>query len=188
MVIIPWTSSHGHQHMVIDTCSCHHHMAIITWSSSHGHQHLQWSATHCDHHTVSLTWHCLQDAISSAKREAAASFGDERILLERFIQRPRHIEVQIFADQMGNAVYLFERDCSVQRRHQKVTACYSSSLTQYYCCHCYHHDCQYHCHYYNQNCCCITSLWACPHMPCVQWKCHLVLHECPLLLAPSYPA
>lgn len=62
----------------------------------------------------------LEDAISSAKREAIASFGDERILLERFIQRPRHIEVQIFADQMGNAVYLFERDCSVQRRHQKV--------------------------------------------------------------------
>ena len=62
----------------------------------------------------------MQDAISSAKREAIASFGDERILLERFIQRPRHIEVQIFADQMGNAVYLFERDCSVQRRHQKV--------------------------------------------------------------------
>lgn len=62
----------------------------------------------------------MQDAISSAKREAIASFGDERILLERFIQRPRHIEVQIFADQLGNAVYLFERDCSVQRRHQKV--------------------------------------------------------------------
>ena len=63
----------------------------------------------------------MQDAISSAKREAIASFGDERILLERFIQRPRHIEVQIFADQLGNAVYLFERDCSVQRRHQKVS-------------------------------------------------------------------
>ncbi|DBA73445.1 TPA: hypothetical protein ACH3X1_011478 [Trebouxia sp. C0004] len=62
----------------------------------------------------------LKDALSSAKREAIASFGDERILLERFIQRPRHIEVQIFADQLGNAVYLFERDCSVQRRHQKV--------------------------------------------------------------------
>ena len=62
----------------------------------------------------------LQDALSSAKREAVASLGDERILLERFIQRPRHIEVQIFADQLGNAVYLFERDCSVQRRHQKV--------------------------------------------------------------------
>ncbi|DBB18792.1 TPA: hypothetical protein ACH3X3_000393 [Trebouxia sp. C0006] len=62
----------------------------------------------------------LEDALSSAKREAAASFGDERILLERFIQRPRHIEVQIFADQLGSAVYLFERDCSVQRRHQKV--------------------------------------------------------------------
>ncbi len=71
----------------------------------------------CGCNTRSVT---MQDALSSAKREAAASFGDERILLERFIQRPRHIEVQIFADQLGNAVYLFERDCSVQRRHQKV--------------------------------------------------------------------
>ena len=62
----------------------------------------------------------MQEAIQSAKREAAASFGDDRVLLERFIQQPRHIEVQIFADTHGNAVYLFERDCSMQRRHQKV--------------------------------------------------------------------
>ncbi|EIE19193.1 biotin carboxylase [Coccomyxa subellipsoidea C-169] len=62
----------------------------------------------------------LPEALSSAKREAAASFGDERVLLERYITRPRHIEVQIFADTLGNAVYLFERDCSMQRRHQKA--------------------------------------------------------------------
>jgi 3-methylcrotonyl-CoA carboxylase alpha subunit len=62
----------------------------------------------------------LRDAIASAKREALSSFGDERILLEKYLARPRHIEMQIFADTQGNVVYLFERDCSVQRRHQKV--------------------------------------------------------------------
>lgn len=59
-------------------------------------------------------------ALASAKREAAASFGDDRVLLEKYIDRPRHIEVQIFADLRGNVVHLFERDCSIQRRHQKV--------------------------------------------------------------------
>jgi 3-methylcrotonyl-CoA carboxylase alpha subunit len=62
----------------------------------------------------------LPDALASAKREALASFGDERVLLEKYLTRPRHLEIQIFADTHGNAVYLFERDCSVQRRHQKV--------------------------------------------------------------------
>jgi 3-methylcrotonyl-CoA carboxylase alpha subunit len=59
-------------------------------------------------------------ALASAKREAAASFGDDRVLIEKYVTRPRHIEVQVFADQHGNAVHLFERDCSLQRRHQKV--------------------------------------------------------------------
>jgi propionyl-CoA carboxylase alpha chain/3-methylcrotonyl-CoA carboxylase alpha subunit len=59
-------------------------------------------------------------ALASCQREAAASFGDDRVLLETYVQRPRHIEVQVFADMQGNAVHLYERDCSLQRRHQKV--------------------------------------------------------------------
>ena len=60
------------------------------------------------------------DALASCKREAAASFGDDRVLVEKYLQRPRHVEVQVFADAQGHCLYLFERDCSVQRRHQKV--------------------------------------------------------------------
>ena len=60
------------------------------------------------------------EALASCKREAASSFGDDKVLIERYLQKPRHIEIQIFADTLGNCVYLFERDCSVQRRHQKV--------------------------------------------------------------------
>ncbi len=59
-------------------------------------------------------------ALASCQREAKASFGDDHVLVERYVTRPRHIEIQVFADTQGNCVYLFERDCSVQRRHQKV--------------------------------------------------------------------
>ncbi len=59
-------------------------------------------------------------ALASCKREAISSFGDDKVLAEKYLQRPRHIEIQVFADTHGNCVYLFERDCSVQRRHQKV--------------------------------------------------------------------
>ncbi|PVY90434.1 3-methylcrotonyl-CoA carboxylase alpha subunit [Acidovorax sp. 99] len=59
-------------------------------------------------------------ALDSCKREAINSFGDDAVLVERYVQRPRHIEIQVFGDTHGNCVYLFERDCSVQRRHQKV--------------------------------------------------------------------
>jgi 3-methylcrotonyl-CoA carboxylase alpha subunit len=62
----------------------------------------------------------LTSAIESAQREARKSFGDDRLLLERYIEEPRHVEFQIFGDGNGNIVHLFERDCSIQRRHQKV--------------------------------------------------------------------
>ena len=59
-------------------------------------------------------------ALDSCKREAASSFGDENVLIEKYITSPRHIEVQVFGDSHGNVIHLFERDCSLQRRHQKV--------------------------------------------------------------------
>jgi 3-methylcrotonyl-CoA carboxylase alpha subunit len=60
------------------------------------------------------------DALTSCQREAASSFGNTHVLIEKYIQRPRHIEVQVFGDSHGNVIHLFERDCSLQRRHQKV--------------------------------------------------------------------
>lgn len=62
----------------------------------------------------------LPDAVHSAQREAKASFGNDAIFLEKYLQNARHVELQIFADQHGNAVHLFDRDCSIQRRHQKI--------------------------------------------------------------------
>ena len=60
----------------------------------------------------------LEEEILSAKREAAKSFGNDEVLMERWLERPRHVEVQVFADTFGGCVALWERDCSVQRRHQ----------------------------------------------------------------------
>lgn len=60
------------------------------------------------------------DSLESCKRESNAAFGDTNVILERYLIDPRHIEVQVMVDQYGNAVYLHERDCSLQRRHQKV--------------------------------------------------------------------
>lgn len=62
----------------------------------------------------------LASAIEAARREALAAFGDDRLLLERYLDRPRHVEFQVFGDGDGHVVHLFERDCSIQRRHQKV--------------------------------------------------------------------
>ena len=66
------------------------------------------------------TAEALPAAILAARREAISSFGEGRLLIERYLARPRHVEIQVFADTHGNAVSLFERDCSVQRRHQKI--------------------------------------------------------------------
>ncbi len=62
----------------------------------------------------------FDDALEAAKREAKSSFNNDNVLLEKFVQNPRHIEIQVFGDSHGNVVHLFERDCSLQRRHQKV--------------------------------------------------------------------
>ena len=60
-------------------------------------------------------------ALEGAQREARAAFGDDRVLVEKFVTNPRHVEVQVFADAHGHAIHLFERDCSLQRRHQKAS-------------------------------------------------------------------
>lgn len=69
---------------------------------------------------IALTESEFKEQLDSARREALKSFGDDVVLLEKFVSEPRHVEVQVFGDQHGNAVHLFERDCSVQRRHQKI--------------------------------------------------------------------
>jgi acetyl/propionyl-CoA carboxylase alpha subunit len=62
----------------------------------------------------------LEDALAASRREAKAAFGDDRVFCERYVERPRHVEVQVFGDSNGNVTHLFERECSIQRRHQKV--------------------------------------------------------------------
>ena len=62
----------------------------------------------------------FKEALLSAKRESQSAFGDDKMLVEKLVERPRHVEMQVFADANGNAIHLFERDCSIQRRHQKV--------------------------------------------------------------------
>lgn len=62
----------------------------------------------------------FEENLESARTESQKAFGNSEVLLEKFITQPRHVEVQVFADTYGNAVHLYERDCSVQRRHQKI--------------------------------------------------------------------
>uniref|UniRef100_A0A4W5QWW1 Methylcrotonoyl-CoA carboxylase subunit alpha, mitochondrial n=1 Tax=Hucho hucho TaxID=62062 RepID=A0A4W5QWW1_9TELE len=69
---------------------------------------------------IAHTAEVFHEQLESARREARKSFNDDVMLVEKFVEDPRHVEVQVFGDQHGNAVYLFERDCSVQRRHQKI--------------------------------------------------------------------
>ncbi|XP_042315391.1 methylcrotonoyl-CoA carboxylase subunit alpha, mitochondrial [Sceloporus undulatus] len=69
---------------------------------------------------IALSDKVFREQLESARREAKKSFNDDAMLIEKFVDNPRHVEVQVFGDQHGNAVYLFERDCSVQRRHQKI--------------------------------------------------------------------
>lgn len=66
------------------------------------------------------TTEAFADAVESARREASSAFGDDSILIEKYLSRPRHVEMQVFADSHGSVIHLFERDCSIQRRHQKV--------------------------------------------------------------------
>jgi len=69
---------------------------------------------------IAFTFSEFESQLESARHEALNSFGDQAMLLEKYFEEPRHVEVQIFGDHYGNYVHLFERDCSVQRRHQKI--------------------------------------------------------------------
>jgi propionyl-CoA carboxylase alpha chain len=62
----------------------------------------------------------VRDGFEATKREGLSSFGDDRVFIEKFIEQPRHIEIQLLGDKHGNILYLGERECSIQRRHQKV--------------------------------------------------------------------
>ena len=86
-------------------------VATLAWKSP--------SWTSCSY-TVYITDQEVQDAFERARSEAEAAFGNGALFLEKYIERPRHIEVQVIGDHHGNVVHLYERDCSVQRRHQKV--------------------------------------------------------------------
>ncbi|NBN99168.1 MAG: ATP-grasp domain-containing protein, partial [Flavobacteriia bacterium] len=70
----------------------------------------------------------FEEQMFTAQSEARSSFGDDAVFIEKFVTKPRHIEIQVFADQLGNVVYLFERECSIQRRHQKVVEEAPSSI------------------------------------------------------------
>jgi len=72
----------------------------------------------------------VEDAFERARSEAQAAFGNGALFLEKFIERPRHIEVQIIGDRYGNVIHLYERDCSVQRRHQKVVGAVIVSINE----------------------------------------------------------
>lgn len=76
------------------------------------------------------TFEAFTEALSSAQRESAKAFGNATVLVEKYIQTPRHVEVQVFADTKGNVVSLWERDCSVQRRNQKIIEEVSSLLSR----------------------------------------------------------
>ncbi|CAG2066637.1 unnamed protein product, partial [Timema podura] len=78
---------------------------------------------------IVLTPQEFEAQLQSARREASQSFGDDVMLVEKFVERPRHVEVQVFGDSHGNYVHLFERDCSVQRRHQKIIEEAPAALT-----------------------------------------------------------